>query len=63
MDDVLHVETRTAEIRGASMTIAQRLTRGDDVIVTADVLVAALAAGRPARIPDDLRALLSPAGS
>jgi acyl-CoA thioester hydrolase len=63
MDDVLHVETRTAEIRGASMTIAQRLTRGDDVIVTADVLVAALAAGRPARIPDDLRALLSPSGS
>jgi acyl-CoA thioester hydrolase len=60
MDDVLHVETRTAEIRGASLTIAQRLTRGDDVIVTADVLVAALAGGRPARIPDELRARLSP---
>jgi acyl-CoA thioester hydrolase len=63
MDDVLHVETRTAEIRGASLTIAQRLTRADDVIVTADVLVAALAGGRPARIPDHLRALLSPDGS
>ena len=59
MDDVLQVETRTAEIRGASLTIAQRITRGDDVIVTADVSVAAIAGGRPARIPDELRALLS----
>src|SRR3954447_18493170 len=59
MDDVLTVETRTAEIRGASLTIAQRITRGDDVIVTADVRVAAIAGGRPARIPDELRELLS----
>ena len=59
MDDVLQVETRTAEIRGASLTIAQRITRGDDVIVTADVRVAAIADGKPARIPDELRELLS----
>lgn len=59
MDDVLQVETRTADIRGASLTIAQQITRGDDVIVTADVRVAALAGGKPARIPDELRALLS----
>jgi acyl-CoA thioester hydrolase len=59
MDDVLQVETRTAQILGASLTIAQRITRGDDVIVTADVRVAALAGGKPARIPDELRELLS----
>lgn len=55
MDDILQVETRTAEMRGASLTIAQRITRDDDVIVTAEVRVAAIASGRPARIPDPLR--------
>ena len=59
MDDVLVVETRTAEIRGASLSIAQRILRGDEVVVTADVRVAAIIAGRPARIPDALRAVLA----
>lgn len=59
MDDVLVVETRTAEVKGASLVIAQRITRGDEIIVTADVRVAAVAAGRPARIPDRLRDMLS----
>ncbi len=58
MDDVLTVETRTEEVRGASLVIAQRVLRGDEVLVTADVRVAALANGRPARIPDDLRRVL-----
>ena len=59
MDDVLVVETRTAQVRGASLTIAQTIRRGDEVIVTADVRVAAISQGRPARIPDALRAILS----
>ena len=58
MDDVLVVETRTAEVRGASLVIAQRIRRGEETIVTADVRVAALVGGRPARIPDELRAHL-----
>jgi acyl-CoA thioester hydrolase len=65
MDDVLLIETHTAEIRGASLTIAQRILRGEEVLVTADVRVAAIAGGRPARIPDALRAMLGagePAG-
>jgi acyl-CoA thioester hydrolase len=59
MDDVLTVETRTADIRGASLVIAQRILRGETVLVAADVRVAAIAAGRPVRIPDHLRAMLS----
>ncbi|CUA84584.1 (3S)-malyl-CoA thioesterase [Chelatococcus sambhunathii] len=58
MDDVLTVETRTDEVRGASLVIAQRILRGDEVIVTADVRVAAIAGGRPARIPGHLRRIL-----
>ena len=59
MDDVLIVETRTAEVRGASLSIDQRITRGRDTIVTADVRVAAILGGRPTRIPDALRTVLS----
>ena len=59
MDDVLVIETRTAEVRGASLVIAQRIARGEETIVTADVRVAAIVGGRPARIPDELRAILS----
>ena len=55
MDDVLSVETQTVAVRGATLDVEQRILRGDDVLVTATVLVAALSAGRPVRIPDWLR--------
>jgi acyl-CoA thioester hydrolase len=58
MDDVLTIETHAAEVRGASFILKQRILRGAEVILTADVHVAAIAGGRPARIPDDLRAIL-----
>ncbi len=60
MDDVLTVETRTLAMKGASIAIAQRILRGDEVLMTAAVLVAAIRDGRPARIPDALRARLAP---
>ncbi len=59
MDDVLTVETRTDQVRGASLVIVQRILRGAETIVTADVRVAALAGGKPARIPEALRAVLT----
>lgn len=58
MDDVVEVETRMAEVRGASLVIAQAIRRGDDMIVTADVRVALVRGGQPARIPDALRRIL-----
>jgi acyl-CoA thioester hydrolase len=61
MDDVLVVRTRTEEVRGASLVIAQAILRDDETILTADVRVAALGGGRPARIPDGLRGILKPA--
>ncbi len=62
MDDVLVVETRLAELRGASLTLAQRILRDGDALVTAEVRVAAVVAGRPARMPEALRILLSGGG-
>ena len=58
MDDVLTVETRTAEIRGATLDVEQRILVGETVLVTASVLVAAVLGGRPVRIPDELRGRL-----
>jgi acyl-CoA thioester hydrolase len=58
MDDVLTVRTRPKEIRGASMILRQEIKRGDSVLVTADVTVAAVRKGRAVRIPDGLRQIL-----
>ena len=59
MDDVLTVETSAKEVGGASAVLAQRVLRGDQVLVTADVKVAAVADGKPIRQPADIRAKLS----
>ena len=58
MDDILTVETRTLAVKGASIEIAQRILRGEEVLVSASVQVAAIRDGRPARIPEGLRARL-----
>jgi acyl-CoA thioester hydrolase len=58
MDDLLWVETRVAAARGASIKFHQRILRGDEELVSAAALVAAIRDGRPARIPADLRRLL-----
>ncbi len=59
MDDVLTIVTRPEEVRGASMTLAQEVRRGSDVLVTAGVMVAAVRDGKAVRIPDELRAALA----
>jgi acyl-CoA thioester hydrolase len=58
MDDLVSVETALADMRGASLVMAQRILRDREVLVTAEVVVAALSGGRPARIPERLRDLL-----
>jgi acyl-CoA thioester hydrolase len=60
MDDLLEVETSAATVRGASITFHQRVVRGDKELATAEVLVASLRDGRPARIPAELRLHLQP---
>ena len=59
MDDVLTVETSAREVKGASAILAQRVLRGDDVLVTADVRVAAIADGKAARLPLEVREKLA----
>ncbi|MDU0339755.1 tol-pal system-associated acyl-CoA thioesterase [Bosea rubneri] len=55
MDDLLTVETRPTLARGATMELDQRILRGEEVLITAQVKVACVGGGKPRRIPDVLR--------
>jgi acyl-CoA thioester hydrolase len=55
MDDVLEIVTEPTEVKGASVTLRQRVMRGDEVLVEADVQVAFVSGGRPRPIPKALR--------
>lgn len=58
MDDMLNVETAPVLARGATMELRQRVLRGPEELVTANVTVACVGGGRARRIPDALRAKL-----
>ncbi len=55
MDDVLTVVTEPKEVKGASVTLRQRVMRGDELLVEADVRVAFISGGRAKPIPKPLR--------
>ena len=59
MDDLLTIVTRPSDLRGASMPLVQEVRRGDDLLVRADVTVAAVRGGRAVRLPDALRRALA----
>jgi acyl-CoA thioester hydrolase len=58
MDDVLEVITLPHEVRGASVTLDQRVMRGEEAVIEARVQVAFVSGGRARRIPDALRAAM-----
>ena len=55
MDDLLEVVTSTEEVRGASVTLHQQITRNTDVLIDAHVKVAFVSRGRARQIPKPLR--------
>jgi acyl-CoA thioester hydrolase len=60
LGDVVTVDTRVDEIRGASSRWSQRIRRGEDVIVTAELRFGFTRTdGRPTRMPDDLKGRLA----
>ncbi len=64
IDDVLEVITLSKDVAGASITLAQSVNRGDEMLVSALVRVAFVSQGRAKRIPDALRrATLADAGA
>ncbi len=58
-DDELTVETALNALSGARVVLEQRVTRGEALLFEAEVtLVALTSAGRPARMPAELRRAL-----
>jgi len=55
MDDVLEIVTEPEEVKGASITLLQRVTRDGELLVEAHVRVAFVAGGRAHPIPKPLR--------
>src|SRR5262249_14524731 len=55
MDDVLEVITEPEQVKGASITLRQRVMRGDELLVEAHVRVAFVSGGRAQPIPKPLR--------
>ncbi|WP_421915857.1 tol-pal system-associated acyl-CoA thioesterase [Mesorhizobium sp.] len=54
IDDILTIDTRTEEISGARILMAQQLKRGDEVLVEARVQAAIIGEnGRPRRFPKE----------
>jgi acyl-CoA thioester hydrolase len=61
IDDILTVETRTADISGARILMAQQLKRGEEVLVEAKVEAAIIGEnGRPRRFPKEWIAAFMP---
>jgi acyl-CoA thioester hydrolase len=55
---VLDVVTWPVAVKGASITLAQEVRRGHDLLVKAEVRVAFISEGRAQPIPKSLRVLL-----
>ncbi len=55
MDDLLTIATTPSEVKGASVVLNQKVMRGDDVLVEANVQVAFVSGGRAKPIPKPLR--------
>lgn len=59
MDDIIEVETKAGEVRGPSLHLEQTIRRGEEILTTAKVLVVCIRNGRPQRLPESLRTVLS----
>jgi acyl-CoA thioester hydrolase len=55
MDDVLDIVTAPEEVKGASVTLNQKVMRGEGLLVEAHVQVAFVSSGRARPIPKPLR--------
>ncbi|RIK86430.1 MAG: tol-pal system-associated acyl-CoA thioesterase [Hyphomicrobiales bacterium] len=63
IDDVLTVDTRTENVSGARIFMAQQIRRGDDLLIEAKIEAAIVSEnGRPRRFPKEWAAAFLPKG-
>jgi YbgC/YbaW family acyl-CoA thioester hydrolase len=60
LDDELRATARITRLKGASMTLAQAVRRGDEILAEGDISIACVdrAGVKPRRLPDEMRARL-----
>ena len=58
MDDLLEVLTEPKEVKGASVRLHQRIVRGEELLIDAQVRPAFVAGGRVRPIPKSVRAAM-----
>ncbi len=59
LDDIIDIVTGCGEMRGASLDMIQEARRGDEVLVSAELLIACMGGkGRPVRLPAEARTAL-----
>jgi acyl-CoA thioester hydrolase len=64
IDDILTIDTHTAEISGARIVMQQKIRRGDEVLIDARVQAAIIGEnGRPRRFPREWMAAFLPRGA
>jgi acyl-CoA thioester hydrolase len=59
MDDLIAIESRVAEIGGASVLIEQKAMRGETLLVGAKVTIACVENGRAKRLSPEARAMFA----
>ncbi|HEY0566684.1 MAG TPA: tol-pal system-associated acyl-CoA thioesterase [Xanthobacteraceae bacterium] len=59
MDDVLTITTVPREVKGASITLQQKVLRGEELLVETQVRVAFVSGGRARPIPKPLRTAMA----
>lgn len=63
IDDILTIDTRTENISGARIFMAQQIRRGDDLLIEARIEAAIIGEnGRPRRFPREWLDVFMPAG-
>jgi acyl-CoA thioester hydrolase len=61
IDDMLEIATRVLAVTGARLVLEQTVTRGGTVLARAELVVVAIRTdGRPARMPEAIRARFGP---
>ncbi len=58
MDDILTIVTEPQEVKGASAVLAQKVMRGDEVLMTAGVRFALVSDGKAKPLPEPVRAAM-----
>ena len=58
MDDLLEVLTEPKEVKGASVVLHQKIMRGEELLIDAQVRLAFVAGGRVRPIPKSVRAAM-----